>query len=162
MKKSILDIIEETTDEAMPKEKKKKCEHCEADANESGFCGKCEVDERASQVDEDLEGGEVNRNISKCKTCRGNFRPKTDDDKICPQCRKDAKFVKESSEDKKSLDGFIKCPKCHGEGEYEIGDSFGTYVCDECNGDQIVPRRHESEVPLQRLRDFFPGRKPLK
>ena len=112
MKKSILDLIEETTDEAMPKEKKKKCEHCDADANESGFCGKCEVDERASQVDEDL-------------------------------------------------DGFIKCPKCHGEGEYEIGDSFGTYVCDECNGDQIVPRRHESEVPLQRLRDFFPG-KPLK
>lgn len=58
MKKSILDIIEETTDEAMPKEKKKKCEHCDADANESGFCGKCEVDERASQVEESVEDKE--------------------------------------------------------------------------------------------------------
>ena len=116
MKKSILDIIEETTDDAMPKEKKKKCENCDADANESGFCGKCEVDERASQVGE-------------------------------------------SSTD---YEGFIKCPKCHGEGEYEIGDSFGSYVCDECNGDQIIPRRNKSDAPLQRLRDFFPVRKPCE
>ncbi len=120
IKKSVLDIIREEVDESP---NKKKCENCDAEANESGFCGNCEAKERASQVDEDFGGGiDATRQVTpsnpdkngKCDRC-GHPASADRIGKACKQFKcngtirsKPSKPIKESTEDTASLENLLK------------------------------------------------------